>query len=134
MKFYKIVSFLFLPRIVFAASCPSGMIAYEYDSFVPAISGACPAGYVAHDTDAVCGAGDGACWLLEQLRALCSAGATNLKTSGGLSFPLYSTRTTTPSLCVSYNNTTCYADLESGSATDAINVKYNGVTYHTVSQ
>lgn len=134
MKFYKIVSFLFLPYAAFAATCPSGMIAYEYDSFVSATSGACPSGYVAHSVDTICGAVDGACWLLEQLRALCSAGATNLKTSGGLSFPLYSTRTTTPSLCVQYNDITCYVDLESGTAAGAINVKYNGVTYHTVAQ
>ena len=111
---------------------PNPVVAYDYDTFVSAVSGACPTGYVAHDVDAVCGAGDDVCWLIEQLRELCGSGITQLTTSGGLSFPLYSTRGTTPSLCIGYNDTTCYVDLEAGVATGAINVNYNGVTYHTI--
>ena len=117
--------------VAFAASCPTGMVAMEYDNFVSAVSGACPSGYVAHDVDTVCGAGDGVCWIVEHLRELCGAGVIRLKTSGGLSFPLYSTRVTNPSLCVRYNDTTCYVDLEEGGVTDAININNNGVTYHT---
>ena len=129
---YILIFLFFLPMTLYAQTCPTGFVAYDYGTFVSAVSGACPAGYVAHNVDTVCGVGDGACWIVEQLRELCGAGVTQLKTSGGLNFPLYSTRATTPSLCVLYNETTCYVDLETGSATDAININYNGVTYHTV--
>ena len=57
---------------------------------------------------------------------------TKLNTSGGLSFPLYADKSTSPSIHIKYNNMVCYVDLESGSATGAINVKYNGVVYHAV--
>lgn len=125
-----ILIFIIIPSVAFAASCPTGMVAVEYDNFVSAVSGACPAGYVAHNITDVCASDTtGACWLV---RVACGAGVTQLKASGGLNFPLYSTRATTPSLCVGYNNTTCYVDLESGSATGAINIHYNGVTYHTI--
>lgn len=130
----KVILLLFiLPFVAFAQSCPTGMVAVEYDNYVAADAGVCPAGYVAHDVVDVCSdASTGACWLVEQMRALCGAGVTQLNISGGLNFPLYSTRATIPSLCVRYNDTTCYVDLEEGSAADAININNNGVTYHTV--
>ena len=126
------VCFLLFPFVAYAQSCPTGFVAVEYDTFVSATSGACPTGYMAHDVDTVCGMGDGVCWLLEQIRALCDAGVSNIKTSGGVSVPLYAEKETSPSLCVRYNNTTCYADLEPGQASGTINIKYNGVVYHTV--
>lgn len=125
----KRLMFIFLVFPSFAATCPTGFIAVEYDGFMPATSGACPAGYVAHSVDIVCGGGDGACWLV---RMMCTAGISSLNVSGGLRFQLYSERGTTPALCVKYNDMTCYADLERGNTTDAINVNYNGVVYHTV--
>ena len=128
----KKLIFIFVVFPSFAATCPTGMVAVEYDTFVSAGAGACPAGYVAHGIDTVCGAGDGACWLVEQLRALCGAGITQLNTSGGLSVPLYADKTTNPSLHIKYNSMVCYADLEAGNATGTINVKYNNVVYHTV--
>lgn len=122
-----------LPFVAFAQSCPTGMTAVEYYNYVAADAGVCPAGYVAHDVVDVCSdASNAECWLIEQMRALCGAGVTQLKTSVGVSVPIYSDRATTPSLCISYNNTTCYVDLESGGAADSINVKYNGAVYHTV--
>lgn len=127
------VAFLLFSTIAFAESCPNGFVTYEYENLVPAISGTCPTGYVAHDVVDVCGDDTtSVCWLIEQIRALCNAGVSNIKTSNGVNVPLYSERGTTPSLCINYNNTTCYADLESGSVGGAINVKYNGATYHTV--
>lgn len=123
------VCFLLFPFVAYAQSCPAGMVAVEYDTFVPAVSGACSAGYVAHDTETVCGAGDGVCWLV---RMGCRAGVSSLRTSTGLSVPLYAEKETFPSLCVRYNNTMCYVDLEPGQASGAINIKYNGVVYHTV--
>ena len=94
--------FIFLVFPSFAATCPTGFIAVEYDGFMPATSGACP------------------------------AGVSSLNVSGGLRFLLYSERGTTPALCVKYNDMTCYADLERGNTTDAINVNYSAVVYHTV--
>ena len=129
----KLISLLlFNPIVAFAATCPSGMIAVEYDTFVPAVAGACDTGYVGHDIDLVCGTDDGACWIIEQIRTLCAAGITALNTSGGLSFPLYSDKSTSPSLHIMYNNTICYGDMASGVAADAININYNGNVYHVV--
>ena len=124
--------FFILPFVAFAQSCPTGMVAVEYDAFVPAVAGACPSGYVAHATETVCGAGDGACWIVEQIRALCGAGITKIKTSNGLSVSLYSDKVTTPSLNVQYNGMVCYADMKQGNASGTINVKIGDVVYHLV--
>lgn len=121
---------LLLPMVAGAAECPAGFTTVEYDGFVVAESGGCPAGYVAHDIETVCGAGDGVCWLIEQLRALCGAGVSHLKTSMGVSVSLYAVRETTPSLCVQYNDTVCYADMKQGQQTGAININYGGTIYH----
>ena len=129
---YLFLSFLMFPIVGMATTCPSGMVAYEYDAYVPTVAGVCPAGYVAHDVSDVCSVGaTGACWLV---RVLCGAGITTLNTSGGLSFPLYSDKSTSPSIHIKYNDSTCYADLEVGVATGAFHVKYNDIVYHTVSE
>ncbi|MBP3398063.1 MAG: hypothetical protein J6K82_03975 [Alphaproteobacteria bacterium] len=122
--------FIMWPLAVFAQSCPTGFVAYEYDGYVPAVAGVCPSGYVAHDTETVCGAGDGACWIVEQIRALCGAGITKIKTSNGVSVALYSDKATKPSMNVQYNGAVCYADMVPGRATNAINVKIGDVIYH----
>ena len=108
------------------------MIAVEYDTVVPAVSGVCPSGYVAHDMQAVCGVDNGACWITEQLRSLCAAGITYLKTSSGVDVPIYADKVTSPALHIGYNDSVCYVDLAQGRATNAINVKYGNVIYHTV--
>ena len=64
MRYILFVFVVFLFVGIAAASCPSGMTAVEYDTFIPATGGACPSGYVAHDVETICGAGDGACWLV----------------------------------------------------------------------
>ena len=56
---------------------------------------------------------------------------SQIKTSSGLVVPLYAEKSTSSSLCVQYNGTICYADLEFGNSSGAINVNYNGVIYHT---
>lgn len=126
--------FIILPFAAFAQSCPTGMVAVEYDNYMAADAGACPAGYVAHDVTDVCsGAATGACWLVgevEQIRTLCRAGVTQIKTSGGVVVPLYSGRVTTPSFCMRYNDTVCYADMVLGRASGAVNVKYGDTVYH----
>lgn len=124
------ILFLLCPFHVFAATCPAGFVTVEHDDFVPAVGGACVSGYVVHDLDVACGTGvTSACWLV---RMVCGAGVTQLKTSGGLSFPLYSDKSTSPSIHVKYDNTVCYVDLATGVANSAINIRYNGVVYHAV--
>ena len=131
----KILLFILivLPSVVFADSCPSGFVAYEYDSFVPAVSGACPIGYVSHSVIDVCG-GDtvSTCWLVEKNRELCAFGFSDLKTSTGLSFPMYSDKITTPSIYIKYNDSICYVDLEQGRGVGTINVNYDGIIYHAI--
>lgn len=129
----KVILLLFfiLPFVAFAQSCPTGMVAVEYDNYVVADAGACPAGYVAHDvTDSCSDASAGVCWLVEQMRALCGAGIDKIKTSTGVVVPLYSGRVTTPSFCVRYNDTVCYADMVLGRASGAVNLSYGNEIYH----
>ncbi len=54
-----------------------------------------------------------------------------IKTSTGLSVPLYATKNTTPSINIGIGGNVCYANLILGRATNAINVEYNGQIYHT---
>lgn len=63
---------------------------------------------------------------------LCEIGFGAIKTSTGLSFSLYAEKYTEPSLVVGYNDGKCYGKLETGKATGAINVNYNGTVYHLV--
>lgn len=62
----------------------------------------------------------------------CTAGVTTIRTGTGVVVPLWAERATEPSLCVKYNDMVCYANLEAGQVTGAININYNGVIYHTV--
>ncbi len=62
----------------------------------------------------------------------CTSGVSVLRTSTGLSFQLKGKKYTEPSLCIGYNGTVCYINLESGSAQNSININYNGSIYHTV--
>lgn len=129
-KIFAFILLFVLPANADGLSCPSGYITVE-EQYVT-VADTCPDGTIMTGSADVCSDGTAVCWLVEQLRELCGGGISNLKTSGGLSFPLYAARVTTPSLCVLYNETTCYVDLETGFATDAININYNGVTYHTI--
>ena len=61
---------------------------------------------------------------------LCDAGITKLNTSNGLSYNIYAERHTTPSINLLRNNTVCYINLESGSATNAINIQHGNTVYH----
>ncbi len=68
-----------------------------------------------------------------QCAQLCTAGFTKIHTSLAVVVPLYSAKITDPAIHVkSAGGTTCYGNLETGSADDAINVNYNGTTYHSV--
>lgn len=62
----------------------------------------------------------------------CTAGVTTIRTGTGVVVPLWAEKSTQPSLCVKYNDMVCYANLEIGTATEAININYNDIIYHTV--
>ncbi len=120
-----------LPCVAMGGTCPAGYIIVEKPNVV--IVDSCSAGSLSVDAVSVCGVNSaGVCWVAEQIRSLCNSGIHNLKSSGGVGVALWAERGTVLSLCVKYNGMVCYADLESGQSSGAINVKYNGVVYHTM--
>jgi hypothetical protein len=61
---------------------------------------------------------------------LCSF-ATQLKTSTGLSFPLFANKVTSVAINIRQNGVTCYVPLEAGNGgTGSLNLTYNNTTYH----
>lgn len=61
---------------------------------------------------------------------LCSF-ATELKTSSGLSFPLFATKETAVAINIRQNGVTCYVPLESGNGgSGSLNIAYNNTIYH----
>ena len=65
--------------------------------------------------------------------ALCEYGATELRTSTGLSVPLYATKETTPALNVGLGGGVCYINLVPGNTSGSALMLRNGQTlYHTV--
>ena len=64
---------------------------------------------------------------------MCTAGFQHLKSSTGVSIPLYTSAQTTHSIVVkSQSGAMCYASLASGVASGAINVNLGGTTYHAI--
>ena len=65
---------------------------------------------------------------------LCTAGVTGLHTSTGLVFNLYANKQTSPAIHIMPDgtNTICYTSLAPGAANNAVNVEYNGATYHSI--
>lgn len=113
--------------------CPSGFFEINRPNIV--IADVCPFGMVSLGVVKGCDSNvTGTCWIFEKLRTLCGAGITKLNTSGGLSIPLYSDKSTSPSIHIKYNNTVCYADLEQGTTTGTIHVKYKDVVYRAVGE
>ncbi len=63
----------------------------------------------------------------------CTAGITTLRAGTNIVVPLYASKQTTPAINIkTASGNICYANLSSGSASGAINVKHNDITYHTV--
>ena len=128
-----------------STGCITGYVDAGTDSVVAAVdaNGSCPSNYDslwayqscnASTTESVCTTLCNGGMLKTDAgycSAVCGAGLTRLKTSTGLSFNVYGTRTTTPSIVIGYDNGECYVNLSAGSATNAINVKQNNTTYHT---
>jgi len=67
-----------------------------------------------------------------QCLQICPAGITTLKTSNGVSIPLFAQRQTTPALNVGYAGQVCYGNLAPGAAAGALNINVGGQTYHAV--
>ncbi len=63
---------------------------------------------------------------------ICTAGITKLNSSTGVVVPLFETANTVPAIHIRNQNGTCHADLIPGTTTNAIHIRYNGQTYHTV--
>ena len=106
--------------------CPDGFytVPYEID---------CGEGFVDVADVAHCDEDTSGDFCLMSLSAApCAAGITMLRTGTGVVVPLWAEKVTSPSLCVKYNDNICYANLEAGQATGAINVNYDGVVYHLV--
>ena len=120
--------FLMYSCAVGAASCPAGYVAVDVPDII--IADVCPVETVSVGGADSCVDGGAVCWLIEQVRARCGGGFSQIKTDGGVVVPLYSDRATDPSFCVQYNDTICYADMVPGRATGTINVQYNDVVYH----
>ena len=62
----------------------------------------------------------------------CALGISLIKTSTGLSFPLYAEKYSEPSFVVGYGGGMCYGELSAGNASNSINIQYNNQTYHLV--
>ena len=68
-----------------------------------------------------------------QCAQICTAGFRYLKSSTGVSIPLYTSAQTTHSIVVqSQSGAMCYANLAEGEKAKAINVNLNGTTYHAI--
>jgi len=63
----------------------------------------------------------------------CQGGFRQIKTSTGITVPLYAQKPTKPAICVAYNNNICYGALSAGNAANALNFGINGQTYHSIS-
>lgn len=112
--------YIFNNNSTLATSCPSGTTQYTtgYESSWNSKVACQP------DTPSCDHAYNGAC------PDLCSFGSA-LKTSTGLSFPLYATKVTTVAINIQQNGVTCYVPLEAGNGgSGSLNLSYNGNTYH----
>ncbi|MCM1294373.1 MAG: hypothetical protein NC311_02325 [Muribaculaceae bacterium] len=65
------------------------------------------------------------------LETPCDSGIHEIRTSTGITVPLYTERYTTPSIVVKYNDKICYAKLVPGTAQNQIHINYDNQTYHT---
>lgn len=63
---------------------------------------------------------------------LCNVEHNTLKTSTGLAYPIYATKSVTPSINLRIGESVCYVNLISGTESNSINIKYNNQLYHAV--
>ena len=124
---------LFVTSGAFAAdTCPSGYTQLN-KNYVISLSDTCPTGYTSvGGENPVVNCTDTTSKVCMFFADYCKMGVTKLKTSTGVVNNLYDTKTTAPSLVVKASGGLCYGNLASGSAKNAVNIKYNGNVYHVV--
>ena len=124
---YHSMFYIFFNTTTLATTCPPNttqvITGYENDWNINT-SGTTKAIACKPDTPSCDHAYNGAC------PDLCSFGSA-LKTSTGLSFPLYATKVTTVAINIQQNGVTCYVPLEAGNGgSGSLNLTYNNTTYH----
>ena len=105
--------------------CPDGFYTVPYDV-------SCGVGLVDTTDIPNCSDDTSGSYCLISHTVPCASGITVLRTSSGVSVPLWGDKQTSPAIHVRYNDITCYGNLESGQSANAINLKYNGTVYHTI--
>lgn len=105
--------------------CPDGFYTVPYDV-------SCGDGLVDTADIPYCNVDTNGDFCLILLAQPCTAGITTIRTGTGVSIPLWAEKSTSPSLCVKYNDTVCYGNLEPGQATGSININYEDQVYHLV--
>ncbi len=104
--------------------CPSGFYTVPYNY-------SCGVGKVdVTDVPGCDEATDSSCLLITDTP--CEMGFSMIRTSTGLTIPLWAEKYTTPAIHVAYNGGVCYAKLEPGNTAETLNVSYGGAIFHTV--
>lgn len=127
--------------------CPNGYVDLMVNNatfFKVNISGTCTGGnkYVTEQCKETMSSNPAICGILcdEGLEytdvgtcaALCPTNHNTLRTSTGLAYPMYATKSVTPSINLGVGESTCYINLISGAEKGAINLNWNNKTYHAV--
>ena len=126
--------------------CPNNYknLALNNSTFTTLTDGACASGYKKYTinqqcntntTDTMCAilcSGDMEYTDIGTCADLCPGDHHTLRTSTGLILPMYAEKQITPSINIQMGENVCYVNLLSGASNDAINVSYDGATYHTV--
>ena len=129
-----------------AGDCPQDYqdLSLDTNTLTTLTNGSCGTGYTrfainqqcnANTNDAICGilCSDNLEYTdIGTCAELCSGEYTTLRTSTGLIFPMYATKQITPSINIGIGNNVCYVNLVPGQADNAINIRYDNQTYHTV--
>ena len=132
-----------------AGDCPAGHNDLELNdtTFITKTGEACGTGYTGYEVEDICSDASTApiCMIMScdgvltdngECATACTQGATELKIrkddSTVVSFPLWSAKLTTPAINIQFENgQMCYVNLVAGNGSDALNVTYDSMTYHT---
>lgn len=104
-------------------TCPDGFFTVPYESW-------CGDGMVNIADVPSCDEDISGEYCLMPVLKPCTSGISRLRTSNGVSVPLFAEKSTLPSLAVKYNGITCFANFEPGTADGTINVVFDGQVYH----
>lgn len=104
-------------------TCPDGFFTVPYESW-------CGDGMVNIADVPSCDEDMSGEYCLMPVLKPCTSGISRLRTSNGVSVPLFAEKSTLPSLAVKYNGITCFANFEPGTADGTLNVVFDGQVYH----